>query len=154
MALLQTQQAVVGFVASDPKITYNDSGDARLYLKVGIEHYRREEDNSFTKLETTFHDLVTFQATAERAHEKLAKGDKLIAVGWLRQYSYEREGQRFEGEEFVAKRLGHDMARTRYEVDRTPRQSAPTQAEITRDAAPFHSPERPSHERPVPTMGM
>ena len=54
-------------------------GDARLYVKIGQEHYRREEDGSFTQTETTFHDLVAFKKTAERAHDRLAKGDKFVA---------------------------------------------------------------------------
>lgn len=33
-------------------------------------------------------------------------------------YSYERDGQIITGEEFVAKRLGHDAARSIYAVDR------------------------------------
>jgi len=119
---IQTQQSIAGFVASDPQLSYTERGDARLYLKVGIEHYRKEPDNSFTKLETTFHDLVAFRAAAEQGAARLAKGDNFIADGRVREYSYERDGQRHEGEEFVAARIGHDIARTRYEVDRTPRQ--------------------------------
>lgn len=60
-------------------------------MKIGMEHYRREADNSFTKLETTFHDLVAFKAAAEYGCEKLAKGDNFIADGRIRQYSYERD---------------------------------------------------------------
>ncbi len=48
----------------------------------------------------------------------------------------ERNGQAIEVEEFIAKKIGHDAARTRYEVDRTPRNSA------GRDAAAYESPQR------------
>ena len=81
MAPIQTQQSVAGFVASDPQLSYTARGDARLYMKVGVEHYRREENNSFTKLETTFHDLVAYKAAAEHGYQQLAKGDNLIASG-------------------------------------------------------------------------
>ena len=44
----------------------------------------------------------------------------------------ERTGQSEAREEFVARRLGHDMARTRYEVDRTPaRQPEPPGADLS-----------------------
>lgn len=134
---IQTQQSFSGFVASDPQLSRTENGDARLYMKVGKEHYRQEQDGSFTQLETTFHNLVAFKAAAEQGHERLAKGDKIIADGYVREYSYQRDGQNVEGEEFVARRLGHDMARTRYDVDRTPRRTAPE-----RDAAAFTAPER------------
>ena len=145
--------AVAGFVASDPQLSYTEKGDARLYFKLGIEHYRREDDNSFTKLETTFHDLIAFKAAAEYGHQKLAKGDNFIANGRVREYSYERDGQRHEGEEFIATRLGHDLARTRYEVDRTPRRNGPEQTAPVRDASAFTSPE-PSRPAAAPAIGM
>src|SRR5690606_7412083 len=117
---IQTQQSISGFIASEPQLSHTERGDARMYVKVGIEHFRKEQDNSYTKLETTFHDLIAFRAAAEQGAERLAKGDNFIADGRVREYSYEREGQRHEGEEFVATRIGHDLARTRYDVDRSP----------------------------------
>lgn len=132
---IRTQESFSGFVASDPQLTRTESGDARLFMKVGKEHYRQEEDGSFTQLETTFHNLVAFKAAAEQGHDRLAKGDKFVAEGYVREYAYQRDGQNVEGEEFVARRLGHDMARTRYDVDRTPRRTAPE-----RDAAAFTAP--------------
>ena len=121
---IQTQQAFSGFIASDPQLSETDSGDARLYMKVGKEHYRQEDDGSFTQLETTFHHLVAFKAAAEQGHLRLAKGDKIIAEGYVREYRYrDASGQAIEGEEYVARRIGHDLARTRYEVDRTARRT-------------------------------
>ena len=90
---IQTQQSFSGFVASDPQLSRTENGDARLYMKVGKEHYRQEQDGSFTQLETTFHNLVAFKAAAEQGHERLAKGDKVIADGYVREYSYQRDGQ-------------------------------------------------------------
>ena len=139
---IQTQQSIAGFVASEPQLSYTDKGDARLYMKVGIEHFRKEPDNSFTKLETTFHDLVAFRGAAEQGAERLAKGDHFIADGRVREYSYDRDGQRQEREEFVAARLGHDLARTRYEVDRTPRQ--PQQRDSTAFGATTQTASAPS----------
>ena len=136
---LHTQESLSGFIASDPQLTYTERGDARFYAKIGQEHYRKEPDGSFTQTETTFHDLVAFKKTAERAHDRLAKGDKFVAEGYTRDVNYERDGQNVEGEEFVAKKLGHDTARTRYEVDRSPRHPA-----AEREAAGFEAPQRPA----------
>lgn len=142
---IRTQESFSGFVASDPQLTRTENGDARLFMKVGKEHYRQEEDGSFTQLETSFHNLVAFKAAAEQGQARLAKGDKFVAEGYVREYTYQRDGQVVEGEEFVARRLGHDMARTRYDVDRTPRRAA-----AERDAAAFTAPEhRPVSQSPA-----
>lgn len=122
---IQTQQAFSGFIASDPQLSRTENGDARLYMKVGKEHYRQEEDGSFTQLETSFHHLVAFKAAAEHGATRLAKGDKIVAEGYVREYRYQdANGQNIEGEEFIARRIGHDLARTRYEVDRSSRRSS------------------------------
>lgn len=142
---IQTQQSFSGFVASEPQLTYTEKGDARLFVKVGKEHFRQEQGGSFTELEPTFHNLVAFKAAAEQGHSRLAKGDRFIAEGFVREYSYERDGQTIEGEEFTARRIGHDMARTRYEVDRTPRLQGAGREELARDASAFDA---PTHTRP------
>lgn len=119
--VIRTQESFSGFIASDPQLSRTSTGEARFYARVGQEHYRRNSDGSFTELETTFHDLVAYRATAERAHERFAKGDSFVAEGYTHPFEYERDGQTVRGEEFVAKKIGHDTARTSYDVDRTPR---------------------------------
>ena len=71
---IRTHQSISGFVASDPQLSYTERGDARLYMKVGIEHYRKEPDNTFTQLETTFHDLIAYRGAAEQGAERLRQG--------------------------------------------------------------------------------
>lgn len=118
---IHTQESLSGFIASDPQLTYTERGDARFYARFGQENFQREEDGSFTKLEPSFGNLVLYRATAERAFERFTKGDQFVAEGYAHDYTYERDGQTIAGEEFVAKKIGHDTARTRYDVDRTPR---------------------------------
>jgi single-strand DNA-binding protein len=116
---IRTQQSMTGFIASEPQLTFTTQGDARFYAKVGQEHYRRNEDGSFSQLETTFHDLVVYRRSAERAYAAFAKGDKFVAEGYVRTYEHEVDGQPHHREEFIAKKLGHDTARTTYTVART-----------------------------------
>lgn len=123
---IHTQESLSGFIASEPHLSFTEKGDARLFVKIGQEHYRRESDGSFTQTETTFHDLVAFRKTAERAHQRFAKGDKFIAEGYTHHYDRtDDNGQTVKVEEFVAKKLGHDLARTRYTVDRPRRTPEP-----------------------------
>lgn len=55
---LKTSQSINGFIASDPKITFNDDGQARFYARIGQNHFERNEDGSFRELEPSFHDLT------------------------------------------------------------------------------------------------
>ena len=92
-----------------------------------------------------------YRATAERAYERFSKGDSFVAEGYLHEYTYEREGQATDGVEFVAKKIGHDTARTQYSVDRTQR-AAPQDAPSRGQSRAFESPQkRPSAD--APTLG-
>lgn len=132
---IHTQESFTGFIASDPQLSLTGRGEARFYARVGQEHYRKEPDGSFTELETTFHDLVAYRATAERAHERFAKGDSFVAEGYTHPFEYERDGQTVQGEEFIAKKIGHDLARTSYDVDRSPRNTRAAEGEAPAPAA-------------------
>ena len=142
---IQTQQSFSGFVASDPQLSRTENGDARLYMEVGKEHSRQEQDGSFTQLETTFHNLVAFKAAAEQGHERLAKGDKVIADGYVREYSYQRDGQNVEGEESPAAWATTWPA----PVTTSPAHPAAARPSATRPRSPHLSTARPPH-RPRP----
>ena len=134
--------ASTGFIATDPQLTTTENGDARFYARFGQENYLREQDGSFTKREPSFSNLVLYRATAERAYERFAKGDNFVAEGYAHEYSYTRDGQQIEGEEFVAKKIGHDTARTRYEVDRSPRKGAAQETVQREQERAFDPPSR------------
>ena len=132
---LHTQQSLSGFIASDPQESVTENGDTRFHARVGQPHFRHEYGGSFTALEPTFHDLVAYRATAERALTRFAKGDSFVAEGYVRTFQVERDGEAIQREEFVAKKIGHDLARTSYQVDRTHRESSDTEVEHEAEAA-------------------
>lgn len=149
---IRTQQSISGFIASDPQLSYTSKGEPRFYARIGQEHYRRGSDGTFTQLEPTFHDLVAFRATAERAHERFAKGDNFVAEGYVHPYKSGRDGQSADAEEFVAKKIGHDLARTTYEVDRTRRTQATVEQDApTREPVDRSAPEQMGEQRPSPS---
>lgn len=150
---IKTQDAVSGFIASEPQLTYGQSGVARFYARMGIEHYRREDDGTFTELEPTFHNLVIYRKTAERANEMFAKGDRFVAEGRVHDYTYTRDGEQVEGEEFIASKIGHDTARSRYTVDRSPRdRTIEREAPGTDRNLAFTAPERPTPAADAPAL--
>ncbi|WP_222851377.1 single-stranded DNA-binding protein [Phytoactinopolyspora mesophila] len=63
---------------------------------------------------------MAYRKTAEHAHERFAKGDNFVAEGYVRDYTYTK-GNQVEGSEFITRKIGHDLARTNYDVDRSRR---------------------------------
>lgn len=141
---INTKPSVTGFIASEPKRSETREGKTKFYARFGQPHAQRNEDGSFTPLEPTFSNLVAYGETAEWALENLHKGDSFLAQVNQRDYSYERDGQQIQGQEFIANKISHDSARHDYIVDRTPR----TQQGVGR--AQEHTAER-SQERRAPS---
>lgn len=117
---IPVQQSLAGFIASDADISFTDAGITRVHFRAGVEHWRREQDGTFTKLDNTFHDLLIFGKTAERAAARFRKGDQFVAHGHVDTRPAEPPARPSEREVFVARKIGHDLARTAYDVNRTP----------------------------------
>ncbi|HEY0249553.1 MAG TPA: single-stranded DNA-binding protein [Gryllotalpicola sp.] len=133
---VRVQQSLSGFVASDPQLTATSQGVPRFYARVGQEQSRRLDDGSFEKTGVEFTDLVLFGPAAERAYAQFRKGNAFLAEGQVREYEHgSGDGTVQLRTQFVAKRLGHDAARTSYTVDR--------------GARPTGSPRRPPQPEPA-----
>lgn len=130
---IPTQMSLQGFIATAPELNFTGKGHARMFCRVGIEQHRKEVDGSFTKLDPVFVDMVLFDRPAERAYPRFKVGDQVVASGYIHEYEQERPGSPSEiREQFVARRIGHDCARTRYVVDRAPAtQPDPPSNELT-----------------------
>lgn len=136
-------EAFYGFVASEPKLTYHD-GKPRLYFKAGQEHYEYGPDGSRTKLPTTFHDVIAFKGAAASGGQHLAKLDWFVAQGRLESNVNPNTG--VESKEFIANRLGPDLARMNIEIGsprRISQMDAPNRRQPERSVAfapPEHEP--------------
>jgi len=136
---IPTQMSLVGFVASAPELHFTKDGAECCRLRVGVEQWRKEVDGGFTRLDPTFHDMVAFGSTAREAYARFRKGDSFVASGYVHEYEVESPGERSViKEEFVARKMGHNVNKTAYEVQR--RRLAP---------APAPTPQEP----PSPAIG-
>ena len=79
---IKTSQAINGFISADPRLTFSESGQARFYARVGINHYEPQQDGSFRKLDPTYHDLIQFGKSAEISADRYVKGDDIVAQGY------------------------------------------------------------------------
>ena len=128
---IPTQLSLAGFIATAPQLNFMGNGAARFHARIGVEHFRRNDDGSFTKLDSTFHDLVVYGKTAERAYSRFKVGDSFVASGYLAEFEVDHNGKTEAREQFVGRRIGHDTARTKYQVDRAPaRQPDPPSADL------------------------
>ncbi|WP_244928552.1 single-stranded DNA-binding protein [Nocardioides sp. W7] len=124
---IPTQMSLVGFVASAPDLHFTKHGAECCRLRVGVEQWRKEVDGSFAKLDPTFHDMVAFEGTARETYARFRKGDSFVASGYVHEYEYEvenHEGASVIKEEFVARKIGHNVNKTDYLVQRG-RRTAP-----------------------------
>ena len=138
---IPTQMSLVGFVASAPELHFTSEGKECCRLRVGVEQWRKEADGEFTKLDPTFHDMVAFESTARETYARFHKGDCFVASGYVHEYEVERAGQpSVIREEFVARKIGHNVNKTAYEVQR-------------RSLAPTHKAPQSSPESPSPAVG-
>ena len=148
---IETEQAVAGFIATNPTMTRGEDGAARFYARIGIEHSRQEPDGSWTQLEPTFHDMTAFRRAAEEGYGRFRKGDKFVATGRVHEYTRTKDGE--PAEEFIVSRFGHDLARTQYEVRRAPRRSGPDQDGAARRTGLETQARRPQ-TAPAAAMGL
>lgn len=116
-----TTEPLSGYIASEPDTKRTRQGKARFFAFVGKPIYQEAPDGSRTRIGTNHLPLVAYGRVADAAAGRFARGDNFIAEGYSRPYSYEKDGQAVEGKEFVALGIGHDAARTNYEVDRSVR---------------------------------
>lgn len=88
----------------------------------------QHEGETFTPGEPVTCDLVVFHESTQKTRTRFRPGDAFIASGHINTYDITRDGKTVQREEFVARRLGHDAARTRYKVTRTRRRLRPATA--------------------------
>jgi len=156
---VRTQQSLTGYIASDPQLTFTSQGDARFYARVGQEQFRRLDDGTFERTGVEYTDLIQYRKAAEHAYAQFRKGDSFVAEGYAHQYQRTLEDGTVEHrEEFVAKKLGHDAARTAYAVDRAPQPNqtaALVPAVLGREATPPPVPAISASTRAVtPTLAL
>ena len=143
---------MIGHIAGDPRLTHSEkTGTPRFYARVGVDHWRREDDGTFTKTDRTFHDLAVRYKAAEAAMDLFKKGDDFIATGQFEKFTDPTTGA--EREEFRADTLTPNPVSTRLSIDREPRNGPARQALGADRSQAFERPEQSSPARETATLG-
>lgn len=143
---------MIGHIAGDPRLTHSEkTGTPRFYARVGVDHWRREDDGTFTKTDRTFHDLAVRYKAAEAAMDLFKKGDDFIATGRFEKFTDPTSGA--EREEFRADTLTPNPVSTRLSIDREPRNGPAREALGADRSQAFERPEQSSPARETATLG-
>lgn len=125
-------QAVHGFVGTDPALTTTANGTSRLSFRLGIPRRVETAEGEWVNTDPHFVTIAMYGRSAERTAAAVQKGDQVIALGNLREYEVTDEelGPRVMTE-FRASRVGHDLNLSQVEVTR---RSVAREASVTADA--------------------
>jgi hypothetical protein len=122
---ISVQQFLAGFIASDADVSSTHAGTMQVRIRVGVEHWRREQNGIFTNLENSFRDMLLVRRTTERAADQFRTGDPFVAHAYVEARYAKPPARPAELGVHVAPKIGHDLARTTYDVDRTPAPARP-----------------------------
>ena len=121
------QITIIGRLGKAPEMSYSANGTAITKFSVATD------DGYGDKRETTWHNVVTFQKTAEACAQHLDKGALVAVVGRQTHRKYDgRDGVRYFAE-IVADRVQFLDGKG----DRPARNTADEQGDISPDELPF-----------------
>ena len=85
---------IIGNLGADPELRYTPTGKAVTNLRVAVNHNFRGPDGEWQK-ETQWFNVEVWDDAAERAAERMRKGNKVFAEGQLRAREWEgKDGQK------------------------------------------------------------
>jgi len=115
---IPTQMSLAGFIVSISDLHTTGSGSPQVRARVGVEQWRHEANDTFTKLDPTYHDMVAYDHAASILSSRFRPGDFFVASGYIHEYEIDQRGGSLIKEEFVARRIGHNANQTPYVVQR------------------------------------
>ncbi len=131
---IPTQMSLHGFIATAPELNFTGKGARPVLLPASASSSTARRSTGRSPSSTR--SSTTWCCSTEPPSgptPRFKAGDQFVASGYIHEYEQERPTVTAEiREQFVARRIGHDCARTRYVVDRTPaQQPEPPTNELT-----------------------
>ena len=109
---------LVGNLTADPELRYTPSGLEVANLRVAVTQ-RVQQDGEWRDGETSFFKVNVWRGQAEHLADSLAKGDRVMVTGRLRQRSWETpEGDKRSVTEIEADEVGASLKWTTAKVER------------------------------------
>jgi single-strand DNA-binding protein len=100
--MTEASVSFAGNLTEDPEIRYTESGIARAMFRMAVSGRWEQEASFFT--------VIVWRDQAEHAAQSLAKGSRVVVVGWLQQRAWTAEdGSARQVVEVVAEDLGPSL---------------------------------------------
>jgi single-strand DNA-binding protein len=110
--------SIVGNLVEDPELRFTSSGIAVANLRVAVTQ-RIQQDGQWRDGETSFLHVNVWRGQAEHLADSLAKGDRVMITGRLRQRSWETpEGDKRSVAEIEADEVGASLKFATAKVER------------------------------------
>jgi hypothetical protein len=116
---IPTHQSLVGVIKSATRCSFTADGGLRFFARVKVRLRRRNPDGSLGPWVDSYHNLVAYGMAAYGARSRVREDDVIVASGYTRTYTHQRDGRSVVDEEFVAESFGHDAVRTEYRIVRS-----------------------------------
>jgi single-strand DNA-binding protein len=111
---------IVGNLVEDPELRFTNSGTAVANLRVAVTQ-RIQQDGTWRDGETSFFRVNVWRDQAEHLADSLAKGDRVMVTGRLRQRTWETpEGDKRSVTELEADEVGASLKFATAKVERAP----------------------------------
>jgi single-strand DNA-binding protein len=110
---------IVGNLVEDPEVRSTNTGIAVTNLRVAVTQ-RIQQDGEWRDGDTSFFKVNVWRSQAEHLADSLAKGDRLMVTGRLRQRSWETpKGDKRSVTEIEADEVGASLKFATAKVERT-----------------------------------
>jgi len=121
----ETNLTIIGNLTADPELRYTPAGDAvATFTVASTPRTLDRESGQWCDGDALFLRCSAWRQLAEHAAESLHKGARVIAVGRLRQHSYDTEsGERRTVTELAVEELGASLRFSTATLTKTPRTS-------------------------------
>jgi single-strand DNA-binding protein len=102
--------SIVGNLAADPELRFTNTGTPVANLRVAVTQRIQDKDGTWRDGETSFHKVNVWRDQAHNLTDSLAKGDRVMVTGRLRQRAWETpEGERRSVTEIDADEVGASL---------------------------------------------
>src|ERR687896_1815791 len=109
---------IVGNLVEDPEVRFTHNGIAVTNLRVAVTQ-RVQQDGQWRDGDTSFFKVNVWRGQAENLAESMAKGDRVMVTGRLRQRSWETpEGEKRSVAEIEADEVGASLKFATAKVER------------------------------------
>jgi len=118
----ETTLTIIGNLTNDPELRFTPSGDAVANFTIASTPRTFDKNsNEWKDGETLFLRCSIWREAAENVAESLTKGARVIASGFLKSRSYDKDGDKRTVIEFEVQEIGPSLKTATAKVNRTQR---------------------------------